>query len=71
MNVQEKFKRFCIVWIAYLAGGFALLKWILVPALGDICVVVAVAIGLLAWVIGFFRWGPILGNWDSGKECSS
>lgn len=67
MTVQEKFCRFCVVWVAYLVGVFALLKLILVPTLGDVCVVVAVVIGLLAWAIGFFKWGPILGNWDSDK----
>ncbi len=69
MTNQEKFKRFFIAWIAYLVGSFALLRWVLVPQFGDISVIVAVVIGLLAWVIGFFKWGPILGNWQpDGKE---
>ena len=67
MTVQEKFGRFCVVWVAYLVGILAMLKWILVPMFGDACVVVAVVIGLLAWAIGFTKWGPILGNWGSGK----
>ena len=73
MSAQEKFKRFCVAWVAYLVGGFALLKWVLVPTLGDICVVVVVVVGFLAWAIGFFKWGPILSNWDSRKagECPS
>ena len=73
MTVQEKFKRFCVACVAYLVGTFALLKWLLVPKFGDACVVVGVVIGLSAWAIGFFKWGPILGNWDSekAKECHS
>ena len=67
MTAQEKFKRFCVAWVAYLVGGSALLKWVLVPTLGDVSVVVAVLVGLLAWAIGFFKWGPIRGNWDSDK----
>ena len=48
-------------------SSFALLKWVLVPKLGDVSVVVGVVIGLLAWVIGFLKWGPILGNWGTRK----
>ena len=68
MTVQEKFKRFYVAWVAYLLGSIALLKWVLVPKLGDVSVVVVVVIGLVAWAIGFFKWGPILGNWDTAKE---
>ena len=68
MTVQEKFKGFCVAWVAWLVGSFALLKWVLVPKLGDVSVVVGVVIGLLAWAIGFLRWGPILGNWGTRKQ---
>jgi hypothetical protein len=68
MSNQEKFKRFCVAWAAYLVGSFALLKGVLVPQLGDISVVVGVAVGLVAWAVGFFKWGPILGNWDTTKQ---
>ena len=71
MNAKVKFRIFCVAWVAYLVGGTALNKWILVPALGNICVVVAVVVGLLAWAIGFFKWGPILGNWDSDKASNA
>lgn len=68
MTNQEKFKRFCVAWIAYLVGSFVLLRWVLVPHFGEIPVIVGVAIGLLAWVIGFFKWGPIFGNWYTSKQ---
>ena len=68
MSNQEKFKRFCVAWAAYLVGSFALLKWVVVPQLGDVTVVVGVAVGLVAWVVGFFKWGPILGNWNTRKQ---
>ena len=64
MTNQKRFGIFCAVWVAYVLGSFALLKWVLVPQLGDTSVIVGVAIGLIAWVIGFFKWGPILGNWE-------
>ena len=64
MSNREKFLRFCGVWVTYPILSFPLLKWILVPAWGDACVAVAVAIGLVAWGTAFLRWGPIRGNWD-------
>ena len=73
MNSKEKFVRFIGVWVTYLIGSFALLKWMLVPRWGDVCVMVAVALGLSAWVLAFIAWGPIRGNWDTGhaEKCCS
>lgn len=68
MSNQERFRRFCVAWAAYLVGSFALLKWVLVPQLGDVAVVVGVGVGLVAWGVGFFKWGPILGNWNNRKQ---
>lgn len=68
MKTKEKFLLFVGVWLTYLIVSIVLLKWVVVPmlgpGLGDACVVVNVIIGLVAWGMAFFSWGPIRGNWD-------
>ena len=72
MKTKEKFLRFVGVWVTYLIVSFALLKWMVVPklgtGLGDVCVGTSVVVGLIAWGMAFFCWGPIRGNWDDQAE---
>lgn len=57
-----------MAWAAYLVGSFALMKWVLVPQLGDVSVVIGVVAGLVAWVVAFVKWGPLLGNWNTARH---
>lgn len=63
MKTQEKFIRFCIVWFVYLILSIPILKYVLVPKLGDYPVVISVLFTLLVWIVFFWKWGPIRGNW--------
>ena len=77
MKTKEKFLRFGGVWLTYLIASISLLKWVVVPKLepgiGDVFVVINVAIVFVAWGIAFFWWGPIRGNWENqaASECHS
>jgi len=68
MTIRKKFAVFCLGWGIYLVACFPLLKWVLVPQFGDVSVVIAVVLGMVAWLVGFLKYGPVLGNWDKPKE---
>jgi hypothetical protein len=67
MRTKVKFFRFCAGIAAYLLGSTALLKWVALPRLpdgiGDTLVAANVAILLIVWLVAFYEWGPVRGNW--------
>jgi len=64
MSNKEIFLRFCGVCLTVLVLSIPLLKFVIVPRVGDGIVYVFVASAILIWLYFFFRYGPILGHWD-------
>ncbi len=67
-TAKRTFTVFGLVWAAYLLVSLVLLIMLFVPYFGDISVYIAVSIGLISWILGFLRWGPVLGNWEKEHD---
>ncbi len=74
MKSKEKFFRACAVLLTYLLASTALLKWVASPRLpariGNALVVANVALMLAIWIVLFFKWGPLHGNWTDADPSS-